>query len=126
MSQATDSPNTSRISFSSAGAVRRSKLERAHLDLIRALSALPPHRIVGTADAADVEGRADYLRQVYLAAIRYLEVIADDTLDHIASDGEVDWMRANILFWDVVNDGDYDVVGDLQRLGCRLALPVAA
>lgn len=97
-----------------------SKLQRAHIDLVRALSVLQPHRIIGQADLADVEGRTDYLRQVYLTVIRYLEGVVDDTITHIYAEGEADWSHVDIALWDAVNDVDFsETLCALAHAGVR-------
>src|ERR1700722_807919 len=64
-------PTTSRISFSSAGAVRRARhaaalpaVQLAHHALIAALGAETPHHIVHNADRFDIMERRDHLKTV--------------------------------------------------------------
>jgi hypothetical protein len=87
MAQATDSPNTSRVSFSSAGTVRRSRhaavlprCQLAHQALMAALSAETPHNIVGhAADRFDILERADHLKTILAAVTTYAKAIVSDT-----------------------------------------------
>jgi hypothetical protein len=89
MSQA-DSANTtipSRISFASAGAVRRSRhaaalppCQLAHQALMAALAAETPHAIIGyAADRFDILERADHLKTVLAAVHVYAKAIVADT-----------------------------------------------
>jgi hypothetical protein len=85
-----DSPNTtipSRISFASAGAVRRSRhtavlpaVQLAHQALMTAIGAETPHAIIGyAADRFDVLERADHLKTVLAAVHVYAKAIVADT-----------------------------------------------
>src|SRR5258708_21649536 len=82
-----DSPNTSRVSFSSAGAVRRSRhaavlppCQLAHQALMAALAAETPHQIIGeAADRFDILERADQLKTVPAAVHVYAKAIVADT-----------------------------------------------
>jgi hypothetical protein len=89
-----DSPNTtipSRISFSSAGAVRRQRhtavlpaVQLAHQALMAAIGAETPHNIVGyAADRFDVLERADHLKTILTAVTTYAKAIVADTA-HLA------------------------------------------
>jgi hypothetical protein len=83
----TDSPNTSRVSFSSAGAVRRTRhtavlpaVQLAHNALIAALAAETPHAIIGyAADRFDILERADHLKTILTAVTTYAKAIVSDT-----------------------------------------------
>ncbi len=72
--------------------------ESAHVNLMRALTALAPARIVGKADACDVQARTDHIRAVYHVAIRYLEQLVQDTTDHLP--GRIDCGKADLILWD--------------------------
>jgi hypothetical protein len=102
-----------------------SRLERAHIDLTRALSALPPHRIIGNADAADVEARADHLHQVFCLTAAYIDAVILDTMNHMATATDPDWLKIELILGDAVNDPDCDLVGQLMRAGVRFDLQAA-
>jgi hypothetical protein len=82
-------PNTSRIAFSSAGALppRRQRhatplptVQLAHNALMAALSAETPHAIIGyAADRFDILERADHLKTVLTAVTTYAKAIVSDT-----------------------------------------------
>jgi len=96
------------------------QLERAHVDLVRALSVLPPHRIIGEADIADVEARADHLQSVNRLFWHYLDAVLTDTVNHIAGDGDVDWQAVEVAMWDALNDIDFaETAAALDRAGVR-------
>jgi hypothetical protein len=119
MSQATNRVN--------ANSVRFSRPERAHTDLTRALSALSPHRVVGNADAADIAARADLMREVFVAAVRYEEAIVADTIDHLPPMTARDREEIVKYLWDSINeDSDYDIIADLNRAGVCLDVRAAA
>src|SRR5215472_14951286 len=109
MSQATNRVNANRVHFT--------RLERAHVDFVRALSALPPPRIVGDADAADIEGRTDHVRAVYRACIHYIDAAVTDTMDHLAVVHVANPQAIQMTLFDAVSETDLDVIGDLQRAG---------
>src|SRR5258708_2170525 len=97
MAQANDSPTTTcapattpaapspRISFQSAGAVRRPRptplavpaVQAAHIALIGALASLKPHRIIGSyaADRFDIMARTDHLKKVLAAVTVYTKAL---------------------------------------------------
>ena len=92
----------------------------AHVNLIRALKALPPPAIAGNADADDIKARVAHLRAIYRALIAYLDVVVADTTDHLP--GHVDCAKADGILLDAFNEEpDYDVVAELARAGCRFA-----
>jgi hypothetical protein len=78
-----------RISFQSAGAVRRPHptplavpaVQAAHITLISALASLKPHRIIGSyaADRFDILERAEHLEKVLAAVTVYTKAIVADT-----------------------------------------------
>jgi hypothetical protein len=78
-----------RISFQSAGAVRRPHptplavpaVQAAHITLISALASLKPHRIIGSyaADHFDILERAEHLEKVLAAVTVYTKAIVADT-----------------------------------------------
>jgi hypothetical protein len=78
-----------RISFQSAGAVRRphptplavAAVQAAHIALIGALASLKPHRIIGSyaADRFDILERAEHLEKVLAAVTVYTKAIVADT-----------------------------------------------
>ena len=78
-----------RISFQSAGAVRRPHptplavpaVQAAHNALISALASLKPHRIIGSyaADRFDILERAEHLEKVLAAVTVYTKAIVADT-----------------------------------------------
>jgi|SRR6267143_1369147 hypothetical protein len=104
----------------------RTSVKQAHANMIRALVALSPNRIAGTADAADVLNRTEHLQAVHGAVIEYLEEILSDTMDHLQA-GPVDQREIELIVWDAVNrDPDYDVIAWLSRAGCPLGLAAAA
>jgi hypothetical protein len=118
MAQTTDSPNTSRVSFSSAGAVRRPSsprpltarelaedILRSHKHLIERLAALPPNT-VGTslnADEDDLTLRAETLRCHLLATQQYVIAFMRDTaaFTHALN---TDRLRLDGLFRDIIGD----------------------
>src|SRR5262245_36596341 len=107
MAQATSRVNANRVHFS--------KLERAHLSLVQSLTVLFPHRIVGDADAADIEARADHLRQAHRVFLHYIEAVTLDTMNHIVSDGPVDWVKVEVALFDACNDADpEETIGALR------------
>jgi hypothetical protein len=90
MSQATDSPNTERVSFQSAGALpprRRSiavlpAVQLAHAGLMALLAQHTPHIIIGNeADRFDVLERARHVEAVLAAVTSYVKSIVKDTAD---------------------------------------------
>jgi hypothetical protein len=99
-----------------ANRVHFSRLERAHLNLIQSLTVLFPPRIVGQADAADIESRADHLQQVFRAVIRYEEAVIADTAERIAGPH-----RGKVAehLWDAISEPDWDIVAALERAGVR-------
>jgi len=103
-----------------------SKLQRAHIDLTRALSALPPHRIIGNADGADVEAPAGHLHQVFRLTAAYIDAGILDTMNHMATATDPDWLKIEIILGDAVNDPDCDLVGQLERAGVRFGLQAQA
>jgi hypothetical protein len=104
-----------------------SRLERAHLNLVRSLTVLFPPRIRGTADAADVLNRTEHLQAVHGALVEYLEAVLDDTMDHLDVPEPVDEREVELAIWDAINvDPDYDVIAWLSRAGCQLGLAAAA
>jgi hypothetical protein len=106
--------------------VHFTRLERAHIDFVRALSALQPHRIIGEADLADIEGRADHLRQAYRLFVNYIDAVAEDTMNSMA-DGDVDWLAVEMALFDATNDTDFSETADaLHRAGVRFDSRVAA
>jgi hypothetical protein len=87
---ATDDPNTSRVHFASAGAIRRTfstpanltPVQVAHTNLIGALSFSGPNRIFyGQADHHDVRTRADHLKTVLGAVATYVNLLVEETVD---------------------------------------------
>jgi hypothetical protein len=78
-----------RISFQSAGAVRRPRttplavpaVQAAHVTLISALAGLKPNRIIGSyaADRFDIMARTDHLKAVLAAVTAYTKAIVADT-----------------------------------------------
>jgi len=96
------------------------KLQGAHVYVTRALSALPPHRIVGKADLVDIEGRMDHLQAVYRIVNRYADVVLEDTIRHIAGDGNVDWQAVRLALCDAVNEIAFsETAAALHRAGVR-------
>jgi hypothetical protein len=85
----TDSPNTIRVSFSSAGTLppRRARhaavlppCQLAHQALMAAIGAETPHAIIGhAADRFDILERADHLKTVLTAITTYAKAIVADT-----------------------------------------------
>jgi hypothetical protein len=90
MVQASDSPNTERVSFSSAGAVRShstlrfaaAQITASHRELIEHLQRLPPNEIDSRlhSDAEDLETRAEILRCHLLAMKDYVSEYLGDTV----------------------------------------------
>jgi hypothetical protein len=125
---AENATTTSRVYFPNGGIVRRrpSILERAHLDLVRALANTPPPRIRGAADLADVEAVADHLREVFLAVTAYEEAVIADAMGHLpvsrANHDEVE-----SLLWAMLNEDDHHHLPRwLDQAGCHLELPALA
>ena len=86
MSQAAESNTTNRISFASAGAVRRplppmpvSAIDTAHATMIQTLAGLRCTNIRGDADHHDLTIRALHLKQVIAAVTAYAKAIIADT-----------------------------------------------
>jgi hypothetical protein len=116
-----DSPNTTtlpRISFSSAGAVRRPSsprpltarelaedILRSHKHLIERLTALPPNTIGASlnADEDDLTTRAETLRCHLLAFQQYVVAFMRDTaaFTHALN---TDRLRLDGLFRDIIGD----------------------
>jgi hypothetical protein len=90
MSQASDSPNTARVSFSSVAAVRSRRavtvlpaVITANCDLIEALAVETPHAIIGyAADRFDLLERAGHLKAVLDTVTIYAKAIVKDTRDY--------------------------------------------
>jgi len=100
-------------------------IESAHVNLIRAISALRPPAIVGQADANDVEARADHLAALHAAVMRYVEFIVSATVENLACGARIDHGRAALALFDSMSGG-FDVVAALQGAGCRFDISVAA
>jgi hypothetical protein len=81
-------------------------IEIDHLNLIRALAELTPHRIIGNADAADFQNRADHLRGTFAAVERYANAVMADTASNSTG------LRTPIGRNDIT-DTLQDTVGDL-------------
>jgi hypothetical protein len=135
MAQANDSPTTTgapgthpaapspRISFQSAGAVRRPRptplavpaVQAAHIALIGALASLKPSRIVGhAADRFDIEGRAQYLDAVLAAVATYVKAVVDDTAWY-APIGYINAKDVGLL-----RDAASDIVGGMMNAVDRM------
>jgi len=114
----TDSPNTSRVSFSSAGAVRRPSSPRpltardlaedilkSHRHLIERLAAIPPNTVAASleADEEDLTLRAETLRCHLLAFQQYVVAFMRDTaaFTHALN---IDRLRLDGLFRDIIGD----------------------
>jgi hypothetical protein len=88
MTQANNAPTTTRLSFSSAGAVRARHaavlptVQLAHAGLIAALAQQTPNPIVGyAADRFDIMERRDHLQPVHAAVINYTKAIVTETIE---------------------------------------------
>jgi hypothetical protein len=114
----TDSHNTERVSFSSAGATRRPSsprpltarelaedILRSHKHLIERLAALPPNTVGASleADEEDLTLRAETLRCHLLAVQQYVIAFMRDTaaFTHALS---TDRLRLDGRFRDVIGD----------------------
>jgi hypothetical protein len=113
-----DSPNTSRVSFSSAGAVRRPSSPRlltarelaedilkSHRHMVERLAALPPNTVGASleADEDDLTLRAETLRCQLLAMQQYVIAFMRDTASftHALS---TDRLHLDGLFRDIIGD----------------------
>jgi len=114
----TDSHNTERVSFSSAGATRRPSSPRpltarelaedilkSHRHLVERLAALPPNTVGASleADEDDLTLRAETLRCQLLAMQQYVIAFMRDTASftHALS---TDRLRLDGLFRDIIGD----------------------
>jgi len=121
MSQASNSNTPNRVSFSSAGAVRRrpspqvlSPVQLAHHGLIAALARETPHNIVGTySDRFDIMNRADHLENVLAAVTAYAKVIVADT----AENAPLGYVADETGF---LADAAADIVGALKKAVDRM------
>ena len=95
--------------------------ESAHVNLVRALAALQPPRIVGQVDANDIESRCEHLHASHSAIMRYLETIIGDTVNHLAATGRINQDKAALYLFDTVSGCDFDIIAALQSAGCRFA-----
>jgi hypothetical protein len=89
MTEATDSLIPNRLSFQSAGAIRRRAVAGlpavvdAHHALIEALAVEVPHAIIGyAADRFDILERAEHLKAVLAAVTSYAKAIVKDTIEY--------------------------------------------
>jgi hypothetical protein len=96
--------------------------QSAHVNLVRALAALQPPRIIGQVDANDIEARCDHLRDMYSVFTRYLDEIVIDTTNHLSGNRA----KVALILFDSISDPDWDVVAALERAGCRFDIRVAA
>jgi hypothetical protein len=128
-----DSPNTtnlSRVSFSSAGAVRRRpfpQLETAPrlptgiqinwANLLDNLAGIAPPELIGlAADADDINRRANHLQQVLDAVTSYVRAVVGDTA-----------YRASCHIHDETGflaDASADIVGELRKNAEALRIEV--
>jgi hypothetical protein len=111
--------NPNRIAFSSAGATRRRPstpqypqgVELTHLQLIQALAAVMPHRIVSAAtDEDDVQETADHLRDIFQALGTYVNAVVDELADRVP--GGID----RVYVSNMISDTASDIVGYLRHV----------
>jgi hypothetical protein len=129
MAQAIESNTTSRLSFSSAGAVRRtfstpatlSAAQAAHVAFIGALSFQKPHNICADADHHAVQGRADHLKAVLAAVAVYVDAIVQDTVDSMSVG--TDCIDAKYIA-DMLSDTSSDIVGQFHN-ACEAMIEAA-
>ena len=113
MSQAADTVNLNRLSYSSAGGPRRRAfpvetamdIRGAHADLIRRLQALPPYRFDPRLQATpeQLELQADTLRCNLLAMQQYVVALVRDTAYHTTAI-DTDRLHLDGLFRDIIGD----------------------
>ena len=60
-----------------------SPVRRAHTELVAALAGNVPHAIYADVDSEDLDGRADYLEEVFASLHVYVTSIIADTTRHI-------------------------------------------
>ena len=98
-----------RVSFTSAGAVRRRAslptIQGAHAHLIERLAAVPPNVIspILAADEDDLDLRADHLRIVLRATADYVSALVHDTADNSWA-VQIDRKHLDGLFDDIIGD----------------------
>ncbi len=123
----TDSPNTSRVPFSSAGLIPAGLAipkppTGIQLNFHNFLDNLreegPAHLIVGITDQGDLEERADHLEAVLKAVVSYVKAVVGDT-----------GYNANTNIPDETGflvDAAADIVGALRNKADALAVNAAA
>lgn len=79
------SSNTPRASQRTPGGFSHHNVQAAHFDLIARLLNTKPNRIVAIADAADLQERAEHVRDVLDALRVYLGTIVADTANSMSS-----------------------------------------
>ena len=128
MSQAADTVNLNRLSYSSAGGPRRrafpaetatcQDIRGAHADLIRRLQALPPYRFDSRLQATpeQLELQADTLRCNLLAMQQYVVALVRDTAYHTTTI-DTDRLHLDGLFRDIIGDlcGAITIAADKVR-----------
>jgi len=126
MSQAADTVNLNRLSYSSAGGPRRrafpvetaTDIRGAHADLIRRLQALPPYRFDPRLQATpeQLELQADTLRCNLLAMQQYVVALVRDTAYHTTTI-DTDRLHLDGLFRDIIGDlcGAITIAADKVR-----------
>jgi len=132
MSQAADTVNLNRLSYSSAGGPRRrafpvetasfdkssGDIRGAHADLIRRLQALPPYRFDSRLQATpeQLELQADTLRCNLLAMQQYVVALVRDTAYHTTAI-DTDRLHLDGLFRDIIGDlcGAIGIAADKVR-----------
>ena len=80
-----------------------SPVRRAHTELVAALAGNVPHAIYADVDSEDLDGRADYLEEVFASLHVYVASIIADTARHIPS-GTLDRRYLDNLFEDLSAD----------------------
>jgi deoxyhypusine synthase len=101
-------------------------LASLHQQFVRALAALAPTPIRGTASAADVEARDAYMRRIYQIVVAdYLESVLNNTWDHLPAN-EADSDDIVYALGDGLSDDDYDVISELAKAGVHFGGHLAA
>jgi hypothetical protein len=97
------------------------KLNHAHADLVARLASLRPSPIRGTADLADAENRADYLKEVFSTVNAFLDAVVTDTVGHLPGISRTNRDKVEVAVWDMVNADVVNVARQLDSAGCRLS-----
>jgi hypothetical protein len=100
------------------------KLNHAHADPLARLASLRPSPIRGTADLADAENRADYLKEVFSNVNAFLDAVVTDTVKPSPGISRMNRDKVEVAVWDMVNVDVVNVARKLDLAGCRLSAEV--